>query len=125
VATPLGLADILNGLERWKKLVPGIHIFHALAVWQVYRAHTESVLDEVTVLPMVILARWQGEVMRRIKTDLAIAMRKDNLGLFESTWTKVRCQWFVFDTGEGVNRRNRLVFDGDLLAPVPVQVQNE
>jgi hypothetical protein len=38
---PAGLSDVVNGLASWKQLIPDIHILHAEAVWQVYRARTE------------------------------------------------------------------------------------
>ena len=64
-----------------------------------------------------MLARWQGEVMRRIRSDLINARRKNMVELFTESWTSIRCQWFTFDGGGGVDGRGRLVFNHRLLAP--------
>jgi hypothetical protein len=115
--TRLTLKDVVAGWAKKKRDLPNANVFHALAVWQVYRAHTEATQDGTIVSAISMLARWQGEVIRRIHSDLINARRKNLVELFIESWTSIRCQWFTFDGGGGVDGRGRLVFNHCLLAP--------
>ena len=118
-STPLELADVLSGLRGRRRSIPGAEIMYACAVWQVYRAHTEAQLDGAVVPAITIFARWQSEVINRIRSQLSQAVRTGRLDIFTRTWFSVRCQWFHFDTGDGASGRKRVVFNAAMLAPLP------
>jgi hypothetical protein len=111
------LKDILAGLPAWKDKVPCLIIFHALAMWQIYRAHAEAALDEIRTPAIAMLARWQSEVMRRVRVDHINAIRNNRMGRFEANWFSIRCQWFVFESGGDVPGRSRVVFNPAFAAP--------
>jgi exonuclease III len=108
--TPIELKDMLAGLPAWKKKVPSIIVWYALAVWQIYRAHAECALDRVHTSARSMFLRWRHEVKQRIETDLRIAKRNKRLDRFKANWLAVPCQWFVFDGGGDEVRRGRVVF---------------
>ena len=105
------LKDVLTGLPTWKEKVPSLIIFYALAMWQIYRAHAEAALDGICIPAVAMFARWQGEVMRRIRIDNINAARNNRMDRFEANWVSIRCQWFVFERGGGEPGRGRVEFD--------------
>ena len=115
--TQLTTKDVVAGWAKKKRYLPNVNVLHALAVWQVYRAHTEATQDGTIISAIPMLVRWQGEVMRRIRSDLVSARRKNTVDKFVESWASIRCQWFTFDGGGGVDGRGKLVFNHHLLAP--------
>jgi hypothetical protein len=64
--------------------------------------------------------------MRRIRIDLCIAKRTNQVDRFCKHWLAKPCQWFVFDDGGGVLGRNKVVFNAALAAPTPAtEVEHE
>lgn len=108
-STPVELKDVLAGLPAWKGKVPSLIIFYALAVWQIYRAHTEAAMDQIRLPAIAMFTRWKNEVMRRIRIDHINAMRNNRMDRFMANWFSIRCQWFVFEPGEeGAPGRGRV-----------------
>jgi len=123
--SPVALKDVMAGLPLWSKTVPSMAVFHAAAVWQIYRAHTEALLDNKVVPALTMLGRWQGSMKLRIKFDLIAARKADKLDQFESHWTKTKCKWFAFEPGGGGVGCERLVFDPACYAPNPPPAGND
>ena len=111
------LKDVLTGLPAWKEKVPSLIIFYVLAMWQIYRAHAEAALDGICIPAVAMFARWQGEVMRRIRIDNINAARNNRMDRFEANWVSIRCQWFVFERGGGEPGRGRVEFDPTFATP--------
>lgn len=111
-------SDLLDGMKKkWGKRIPGIEVMHATAVWQIYRAHAEAMLDNTIAPPVILFARWQGEVRSRIQSNLRHAVRNDKVEDFRKIWAKVKCQWFVFEPGEEGERRERVIFNSQPFTP--------
>jgi hypothetical protein len=106
---PVTLSDVLNGLKRWQNRVPNLAIFHAEAVWQVYRAHTESTQRGVVSSAVAIFARWHSAMQCRIRNDFYNARKVNRLERFSRSWSRIRCQWFVYDSG-GEGRAPSITF---------------
>ena len=123
--SPVALKDVMAGLPLWSKTVPSMAVFHAAAVWQIYRAHTEALLDNKVVPALTMLGRWQGSMKLRIKFDLISARKADKLDQFESHWTKTKCKRFAFEPGGGGVGCERLVFDPACYAPDPPPAGND
>ena len=71
-------------------------------------------MDNEMVTAISMYARWQGEMMRRIRADLYNAKRIKKLDRFTQTWTQIRCQWFVFDAGGSADTDTRWLVHGPL-----------
>jgi hypothetical protein len=56
-SVPVTLTGVLNDLKQWQNQMPNLAIFHAEAVWQIYRAHTESTQRDVVSSTVAIIAR--------------------------------------------------------------------
>ena len=122
---PVTLADVLDGLVRWKGRLPGSQVFHAEAVWQVYRAHAESTQDNSVLMPLALFARWQHAMQSRILNDMHSARRRNKLDQFTKVWTRTRCQWFVFEPGPPDQTASKVVFDSRLSVQSSATSQRE
>jgi exonuclease III len=116
--TPMTLKDILSGLPAWKDKVPSLIVFYAQAVWQIYRSHAESALDNVHNTATGMFAQWQYEMMQRVLVDLNNAKRNNRIDQFRANWLSIRCQWFVFDSGGEVPERGKVVFNDAFTTPM-------
>lgn len=119
------LHDVLGGLTRWKGRLPGIQVFHAEAVWQVYRAHAEAIQDNQVLMPLALFARWQHAMQGRIRNDMYNARRRNKLDQFTKRWTRTRCQWFVYEPGSPGQAVSKLVFDTRLSVQSSASSQRE
>ena len=97
--TAITIEEVFSGMASWQNKIPNIQALHALALWQVYRAHAEASLDGKKEPPATLFARWKGEVIQRITHDFNMAKQKEDMNRFTKVWTRVRCQWFIFDSG--------------------------
>ncbi|KAJ2714264.1 hypothetical protein H4R19_001822, partial [Coemansia spiralis] len=41
--------EVAHGFGAWSTLIPNHAALHGLALWQIYRAHTETLLDATTI----------------------------------------------------------------------------
>lgn len=115
--TGIELNDVLSGLPSWKDKIPSLLVLYALAMWQIYRSHTECAQENIRIPAITMFARWQSEVVRRIQVDLYNAKCNNNMDRFKKNWLDIRCQWFVFDSGGGVPWRSHVVFNRTIAAP--------
>ena len=79
--------------------IPNIKIYHAQALWQIYRAHTELALEGINHSSLILFTRWKSEMIRHIRQVFYIARRDDKLDKFAVKWTEPTCQWIIFDPG--------------------------
>ncbi|PWA00776.1 hypothetical protein BB558_003165 [Smittium angustum] len=58
IVTGVSKEDVFDKLQRYKKLLPVVGNLHALTIWEIYRARTETNLSRVRTETTGIYNRW-------------------------------------------------------------------
>ncbi|OMH79526.1 hypothetical protein AX774_g7058 [Zancudomyces culisetae] len=94
--TELNIKDIYGMLNKYKGTIPASNTIHALALWNIYRARTESSLSNTNLNGTELFHRFEGLLREKISQDY----QNQTLNKFKRTWLKVKCSWFSFDPGD-------------------------
>jgi hypothetical protein len=99
---PVTLSKVLSGLKCWQNQVSSLIIFHVEAVWQVYRADTESAQRSMVSSVVAIFTWWYNAMQCRIHNDFYNTRKVNRLERFVRPQSSIRCQWSAYDSsGEG------------------------
>ncbi|KAJ2800389.1 hypothetical protein H4R21_003193, partial [Coemansia helicoidea] len=89
-------SEVVHGFGKWSRVLPNHRVWHGLAVWEIYRAHTEAVFDKTFRTGDAMFARWKHALMQRIVHDFYRHARHPTSRVFYSRWAVIATSWFQF-----------------------------
>ena len=102
----IDIDKVIFGFHAWSGILPNADALHGLAVWEIFRAHTEASIDNKILTPQAMFARWRQTVLLRIIHDF-FASHSHSSSTFQSCWLNVSTPWFAFEPG-GVEQPDKL-----------------